>query len=141
MPSAVLVTTALEPRLADDARAVTIGSTAARRGSGSYGAAEAAVEAWTADLALGSGGRGITVDVVSQGVTEETGFFGGTLSEERRKKLVGQPANGRTGKPADVTGERPRHRSGHRRERGRGTGPLSPSTRLRKAPSSGSRSR
>lgn len=100
--TAVLVTTALEPRLADDARVVTIGSIAARRGSGSYGPAKAAIEAWTADLAFGLGGRGITVNVVSPGVTEETEFFGGTLSEERRKKLVGQPANGRTGKPADV---------------------------------------
>ncbi|MFD1150268.1 SDR family oxidoreductase [Saccharothrix hoggarensis] len=100
--SAVLVTTALEPRLADDARVVTIGSIAARRGSGSYGAAKAAVEAWTADLAFSLGGRGITVNVVSPGVTEETEFFGGPLSGERRRKLVGQPANGRAGKPADV---------------------------------------
>ncbi len=100
--SAVLVTTALEPRLADDARVVTMGSIAARRGSASYGAAKAAIEAWTADLAFGLGGRGITVNVVAPGVTEETEFFGGTLSEERRRKLVGHPANGRTGKPVDV---------------------------------------
>ncbi|MCE6998664.1 SDR family oxidoreductase [Saccharothrix sp. S26] len=100
--TAVLVTTALQPRLADDARVVTIGSIAARRGSGSYGAAKAAIEAWTADLAFALGGRGITVNVVSPGVTEETEFFGGTLSEDRRRKLVGNPANGRTGTPADV---------------------------------------
>ncbi|GAA3662696.1 SDR family oxidoreductase [Lentzea roselyniae] len=100
--SAVLVTTALEPRLADNARVVTLGSIAGRRGSGAYGAAKAAVEAWTADLAFALGGRGITVNVVSPGVTEDTEFFGGTLSEERRKKLVGNPANGRAGTPADV---------------------------------------
>ena len=100
--TAVLLTTALQPRLADDARVVTIGSIAARRGSGSYGAAKAAIEAWTADLAFALGARGITVNVVSPGVTEETEFFGGTLSEERRKKLVGNPANGRTGTPADI---------------------------------------
>ncbi|WP_367127324.1 SDR family NAD(P)-dependent oxidoreductase [Saccharothrix sp. HUAS TT1] len=100
--SAVLVTAALEPRLADDARVVTIGSIAARRGSGGYGAAKAAVEAWTADLAFALGGRGITVNVVAPGVTEETEFFGGTLSPERRRKLVGNPANGRAGKPSDV---------------------------------------
>lgn len=100
--TAVLVTTALEPRLADDARVVTIGSIAARRGSGSYGAAKAAVEAWTADLAFALGGRGITVNVVSPGVVEETEFFGGPLPEERRRKLVGNPANGRAGRPADV---------------------------------------
>ncbi|TWP50790.1 SDR family oxidoreductase [Lentzea tibetensis] len=100
--SAVLVTTGLEPRLADDARVVTIGSIAARRGSSSYGPAKAALEAWTAELAFQVGGRGITVNVVSPGVTEETEFFGGTLSEERRKKLIGNPANGRTGRPVDV---------------------------------------
>ncbi|GLZ35203.1 3-oxoacyl-ACP reductase [Lentzea sp. NBRC 105346] len=100
--SAVLVTTALEPRLADHARVITIGSIAARRGSSSYGPAKAALEAWTAELAFQLGGRGITANVVSPGVTEETEFFGGTLSEERRKKLVGNPANGRAGTPADV---------------------------------------
>lgn len=100
--SAVLVTTALEPRLADNARVVTLGSIAGRRGSGSYGAAKAAVEAWTADLAFALGGRGITVNVVSPGVTDDTEFFGGTLSEERRKVLVGTTANGRSGTPADV---------------------------------------
>jgi 3-oxoacyl-[acyl-carrier protein] reductase len=100
--SAVLVTTALEPRLADNARVVTLGSIAGRRGSGAYGAAKAAVEAWTADLAFAVGARGITVNVVSPGVTEDTEFFGGTLSEERRKKLVGNPANGRAGTPADI---------------------------------------
>ncbi len=100
--SAVLVTTALEARLTADARVVTIGSIAARRGSTSYGAAKAALEAWTADLAFKVGDRGITVNVVSPGVTEETEFFGGTLSEERRKRLIGQPANGRSGRPADV---------------------------------------
>lgn len=100
--SAVLVTTALEPRLADNARVVTLGSIAGRRGSGAYGAAKSAVEAWTADLAFALGARGITVNVVSPGVVEDTEFFGGTLSEERRKKLVGNPANGRAGTPADV---------------------------------------
>ncbi|WP_246108144.1 SDR family oxidoreductase [Saccharothrix saharensis] len=81
---------------------VTLGSIAARRGSGSDGAAKAAVEAWAADLALAPGGRGTTVNVVPPGVTEETGSFGGTLSEERRRKLVGDPADGRAGTPADV---------------------------------------
>jgi 3-oxoacyl-[acyl-carrier protein] reductase len=103
--SAVLVTTALEPRLAGHARVVTIGSIAGRRGSGAYGAAKAAVEAWTADLAFAVGARGITVNVVSPGVTEDTEFFGATLSEERRKKLVGNPANGRAGTPADITAQ------------------------------------
>jgi len=49
--SAVLVTAALTPRFALDARIISFSSIAARRGAGSYGAAKAAVEAWTADIA------------------------------------------------------------------------------------------
>jgi 3-oxoacyl-[acyl-carrier protein] reductase len=100
--SAVLVTTALRPRLADQARVVTIGSVAGRRGAGSYGAAKAAIEAWTADLAFELGGRGITVNVVSPGLVEDTEFFGGTLPDQRRQMLIGQTANGRAGTPADI---------------------------------------
>ncbi|MFD0467460.1 SDR family NAD(P)-dependent oxidoreductase [Nonomuraea thailandensis] len=64
--SAVLVTTALAPRMAEGGRIVSIGSIAARgTGSGSYGAAKAAMESWTADLAAELGPRGITANVVS----------------------------------------------------------------------------
>ncbi|PRY42725.1 SDR family NAD(P)-dependent oxidoreductase [Umezawaea tangerina] len=100
--SAVLVTTALTPRLADQARIVTIGSIAGRRGGGSYGAAKAAVEAWTADLASSLGRRGITANVVSPGYVEDTGFFGDSMTAARRERLVGQTATGRPGTPADV---------------------------------------
>ncbi|MFD7655718.1 SDR family NAD(P)-dependent oxidoreductase [Actinosynnema sp. NPDC059797] len=101
--TAVLVTTALEPRLAEQGRVVTIGSIAGRRGGGSYGAAKAAVEAWTAELAFRLGGRGITANVVSPGFVEGTEFFGGGgVTEQRRAHLVGQTANGRAGTPADV---------------------------------------
>ncbi|GAA1273435.1 SDR family oxidoreductase [Saccharothrix xinjiangensis] len=100
--TAVLVTSALEPRLADQGRVVTIGSIAGRRGGGSYGAAKAAVEAWTAELAFRLGGRGITANVVSPGFVDGTGFFGGGMTEQRRAHLVGQTATGRAGAPADV---------------------------------------
>jgi 3-oxoacyl-[acyl-carrier protein] reductase len=100
--SAVLVTSALEPRFADQARVVTIGSIAGRRGGGSYGAAKAAVEAWTADLAFSLGKRGITANVVSPGLVVDTEFFGDTLADERRQRLVAQTANGRAGTPADI---------------------------------------
>ncbi|MCS7480224.1 SDR family NAD(P)-dependent oxidoreductase [Umezawaea endophytica] len=100
--SAVLVTTALTPRLADQARVVTIGSIAGRRGAGSYGAAKAAVEAWTADLARSLGPRGITANVVSPGYVEDTEFFGDAMTTTRRATLVAQTANGRAGTPADV---------------------------------------
>ncbi|GAA3116441.1 SDR family oxidoreductase [Planomonospora alba] len=101
--SAVLVTTALTPRLADHARIVTIGSIAARgTGSGSYGAAKAAVEAWTADLAAEFGPRGITANVVSPGLIVDTEFFRGRLTEEGIRRRVENTRNGRAGTPEDV---------------------------------------
>jgi 3-oxoacyl-[acyl-carrier protein] reductase len=100
--SAVLVTEALAPRLADDGRVITIGSIAGRRGGGSYGAAKAAVEAWTADLAGELGGRGITANVVSPGLIVDTEFFGDSMTEQRLETLIGQTKNGRAGTPEDV---------------------------------------
>ncbi|WP_084963689.1 SDR family NAD(P)-dependent oxidoreductase [Thermoactinospora rubra] len=101
--SAVLVTTALTPRLADGARIVSTGSIAARgTGSGSYGAAKAALESWTADLAAELGPRGITANVVSPGLVVETEFFRGRLTEEGVRRRVEGTRNGRAGTPADV---------------------------------------
>ncbi|MBG0813434.1 SDR family NAD(P)-dependent oxidoreductase [Planomonospora sp. ID82291] len=101
--SAVLVTSALLPRLADDGRIVTIGSIAARgTGSGSYGAAKAALEAWTADLAAELGPRGVTANVVSPGLIVDTEFFRGRLTEEGVRRRVENTRNGRAGTPEDV---------------------------------------
>jgi 3-oxoacyl-[acyl-carrier protein] reductase len=100
--SAVLVTEALAPRLAGNGRVITIGSIAGRRGGGSYGAAKAAVEAWTADLAGELGGRGITANVVSPGLIVDTEFFGDSMTESRLEMLIGQTKNGRAGTPEDV---------------------------------------
>jgi 3-oxoacyl-[acyl-carrier protein] reductase len=100
--SAVLVTEALAPRLADHARIVTLGSIAARTGAGSYGAAKAAVEAWTASVAADLGPRGITANVVAPGLTVDTEFFGDRLTEQRRQRLVAATRTGRAGTPADV---------------------------------------
>jgi 3-oxoacyl-[acyl-carrier protein] reductase len=100
--SAVLLTAALAPRLAPGGRVVTIGSIAARTGAGSYGAAKAAVEAWTIDVARELGPRGITANVVSPGLTVDTEFFRGRLSEDRTARLVAATATGRAGTPDDV---------------------------------------
>ncbi|MEU7859456.1 SDR family oxidoreductase [Nonomuraea sp. NPDC049141] len=101
--SAVLVTTALLPRFAKGGRIITIGSIAARgTGSGSYGAAKAAVEAWTADLAAQLGPRGITANVVSPGLVLDTEFFRGRLTEEGIRARVDNTRNGRPGTPSDV---------------------------------------
>ncbi|MEV0307390.1 SDR family NAD(P)-dependent oxidoreductase [Nonomuraea fuscirosea] len=101
--SAVLVTTALSPRLNDGGRIVSLGSIAARgTGSGSYGAAKAALESWTADLAAELGPRGITANVVSPGLVLDTEFFRGRLTEEGIRTRVENTRNGRPGSPADV---------------------------------------
>ena len=100
--SAVLVTTALKSRLTDGARVVTIGSIAARIGAGSYGAAKAALEAWTADLAGELGPRGITANVVSPGLIVDTEFFRDRMTEEGIRRRVAQTKNGRPGTTADV---------------------------------------
>ncbi|WP_116948259.1 SDR family oxidoreductase [Jiangella endophytica] len=100
--TAVLVTTALLPRMPSGGRIITIGSIAARRGGGDYGAAKAAVEAWTASLAAGIGPRGLTVNVVSPGLTVGTEFFRGRLSDARRDRLVNETMTKREGTTQDV---------------------------------------
>jgi 3-oxoacyl-[acyl-carrier protein] reductase len=100
--SAVLVTVALTPRLARNARIISFSSIAARRGAGSYGAAKAAVEAWTADVAAELGPRGITANAVSPGLTLGSEFFRDGLTDARRERLVAETRTGRAGTTADV---------------------------------------
>jgi 3-oxoacyl-[acyl-carrier protein] reductase len=100
--SAVLMTEALKSRLTAHARVVSIGSIAARLGAGSYGAAKAALEAWTADLAGELGPRGITVNVVSPGLIIDTEFFRNRMTEDGIHRRVAQTKNGRPGTPTDV---------------------------------------
>lgn len=101
--SAVLVTTALLPRLADNARIVNLGSVTARSGQGSYGAVKAALEPWTSELAFRLGPRGITANVVSPGPTEGTDFFqGGDFPAARREFVESRTADGRLGRTAEV---------------------------------------
>ena len=101
--TAVLITCALEERLADNARIINVGSIAGRTGGGrSYGAAKAAIEAWTADIASAYGHRGVTVNFVSPGLVESTEFFHGNLSDELRSTLVEATFNKRAGRPEDV---------------------------------------
>jgi 3-oxoacyl-[acyl-carrier protein] reductase len=100
--TAVLPTTAVLPHLRrPGARVITLSSIAALRGGGSYGAAKAALHAWTFSLAaqLGAGG---TANVVAPGYVEDTEFFGGRMTEARRDMLIGQTLTGRPGRPEDV---------------------------------------
>jgi 3-oxoacyl-[acyl-carrier protein] reductase len=103
--SAVLLTAALRPRLVAGGAVISISSIAAHRGgSGSYGAAKAAVEAWNLTLAEELGKDRITANVIAPGYIEATEFFRGRMTEQRRATLIAQTANGRAGTPADIAG-------------------------------------
>ncbi|WP_329051464.1 SDR family oxidoreductase [Amycolatopsis sp. NBC_01488] len=99
--TAVLVTAALKPRFADNVRVVTLGSVAAKQGSGSYGAAKAAIEAWNTDLARQLGASG-SANVVAPGVILDTEFFHGTLTEEWLSSRISVALNKRAGTPDEV---------------------------------------
>lgn len=100
--SAVLVTGALTPRIVDHGRIVTIGSIAARLGAGAYGAAKAAIEAWTITVATEFGPRGITANVVAPGLVLDTEFFRGRLDESGIKQRIAATRNKRAGRVEDV---------------------------------------
>ncbi len=103
--SAVLVTTALRPRLTPGGAVINVSSIAAHRGgSGSYGSAKAAVEAWNLSLAQDLGKDRITANVIAPGFVDTTEFFRGGMTDERRSALIAQTANGRVGTPADIAG-------------------------------------
>jgi 3-oxoacyl-[acyl-carrier protein] reductase len=101
--SAVLLTTALEPKLTrPGGRVILMSSVAAVRGGGAYGAAKAALHGWAYALAGRLGRDGVTVNVVAPGYVTQTEFFGDSMSPERHDRLVGQTLVGRPGEPDDV---------------------------------------
>jgi 3-oxoacyl-[acyl-carrier protein] reductase len=101
--SAVLVTAALRPRLNRGGAVISLSSIAAHRpGAAAYGAAKAAVEAWNLTLAHDLGADGITANVIAPGFIDDTEFFRGRMTDERRATLRAQTANGRAGAPADI---------------------------------------
>jgi len=53
---------------------VQIGSIAADKGAGSYGAAKAALASWSIGLSAELGPRGVTSNVVAPGYIEHTEF-------------------------------------------------------------------
>ena len=100
--SAVLTTTAIQERMPPGSAVVSVGSLAADRTTNSYGAAKAALQAWSAGLAVNLGTRDITVNTIAPGFIEGTGYFQGQLSGGLRTQLQGVAANGRACRPADV---------------------------------------
>ncbi|WP_369388670.1 SDR family NAD(P)-dependent oxidoreductase [Streptomyces sp. CG1] len=103
--TAALLTEALKDRLAEPGgRVLFISSIAAYRGSGTgaYAAAKAGLHPYAHDLARELGPRGITVNVVAPGYIEDTEFFGDTMDEARRARLIADTVTGRAGIPGDV---------------------------------------
>ncbi|MFJ7219247.1 SDR family NAD(P)-dependent oxidoreductase [Amycolatopsis sp. NPDC098790] len=100
--SAVLTTTAVLGKLRPGGTIVTVGSIGAEYASGSYGAAKAALAAWTAGLSSEVGPKGLTANLVSPGYIAETEFFQGRLSDQRREALIAATHNGRAGHPRDI---------------------------------------
>ncbi|HEY8458307.1 MAG TPA: SDR family oxidoreductase [Actinopolymorphaceae bacterium] len=101
--SAVLVTAAVRNRLVPGGAVVSISSIAAHRtGGGAYGAAKAALEVWNLSLAEQLGEHQITANVIAPGYVEDTEFFGDSMTEQRRARLISQTLNGRAGTPQDI---------------------------------------
>ncbi|MGW3102047.1 SDR family NAD(P)-dependent oxidoreductase [Streptomyces sp. NPDC001100] len=103
--SAALLTEAVKPRLASPGgRVLFVSSIAAYRGSGSgaYGAAKAALHPYAHDLARELGPRGVTVNVVAPGYTEDTEFFGPRMDDARREQRIREALTGRAATPGDI---------------------------------------
>lgn len=103
--TAVLLVEALAGLLRQPGRRVVLlSSIAAFRGSGtdSYAAAKAALHPYAFDLAGRLGPHGATVNAVAPGYVEATDFFGGGMTEERRRMLAAQTVTGRAGTPEDI---------------------------------------
>jgi NAD(P)-dependent dehydrogenase (short-subunit alcohol dehydrogenase family) len=100
--SAVLTTSAVLPALRAGGSIVNVGSIGAEYASTSYGAAKAAVAAWTAGLSAEVGPRGLTANVISPGYIAETGFFRDRLTGQRKAALIAATHDGRAGQPEDI---------------------------------------
>jgi len=100
--SAVLTTTAVLGKLRAGGSIINVGSIGAEYATTSYGAAKAALAAWTAGLSAEAGPRGLTANLISPGYTEGTDFFHGRLTQQRRSALIAATHDGRAGQPADI---------------------------------------
>ncbi|WP_243860022.1 SDR family oxidoreductase [Streptomyces sp. BK208] len=99
----VLLTEALLPRLTrPGGRVVTLGSLAALRGNGAYGAMKAALLAWNHTLAQQLGPHGATANVVVPGFVAGTEFFGALADREELARRRAQTLVGEVGKPDDI---------------------------------------
>lgn len=100
--SAVLTTTAVFSKMRTGGSIINVGSIGAEYASTSYGAAKAAVAAWTAGLSSEAGARGLTANLISPGYIAGTDFFRGRLTEQREATLIARTHDGRAGHPDDI---------------------------------------
>lgn len=100
--AAVLTTAAVDKQLTEGGTVVNIGSFAADRGAGSYGAAKAAMNTWNMALARELGPRGLTANVLAPGYIDNTEFFHGRKTDEFHANRVAETAVKRAGAPEDV---------------------------------------
>lgn len=100
--SAVLTTTVVLGRMRSGGSIINVGSIGAEYASTSYGAAKAALAAWTAGLSAEVGPKGLTANVISPGYIEGTDFFHGRLTDRRRTALIAATHDGRPGQPGDI---------------------------------------
>lgn len=101
----VLLAHALRPHLtAPGARVVAMSSVAAIRGSGAYGAAKAAVNAWMWSEASALATSGITVNAVAPGFVPDTDFWRERVAADPKvaQSRVAQIPMGRPGTPEEV---------------------------------------
>lgn len=103
--SAVLLTEALLDQIRKPGgRIIAMSSIAALRGSGSYGAAKAAVNAWVLSLSQQLAADGITVNAVAPGFVPDTPFWQDRIAADpsvRTKRMATIPM-GRPGTPDEV---------------------------------------
>ena len=100
--SAVLTTAAVRDRLRSGGSVISIGSIGAERRGGAYGAAKAALAAWSGALSAELAPTGVTSNVISAGYIAGTNFFAGQLTDERHAMLVEETHNKRPGTPDDI---------------------------------------
>ena len=103
--SAVLMTTAFDSQLRDGSgRVVVVGSRAASTGAAtpSYSAAKAALEGFVRAAASRLGPRGITINLVAPGFTEDTELTIGRIDAARRERILASVTLGRPGRPEEV---------------------------------------
>ncbi|HEY3880352.1 MAG TPA: SDR family oxidoreductase [Trebonia sp.] len=100
--TAVLTTTAVRGRLRPGGAIINVGSIGAEYASTSYGAAKAALAAWTSGLSAEVGRDGLTANVISPGYIAGTDFFRGRLTDQRQATLIGATHDGRAGHPDDI---------------------------------------